>query len=93
MTKKRILILLAINILWVVLTIIAVAWGTRFDWSDNVHIDYGFPFVWSTNTLITISGVVNIWTVDITALIINLCLWLGIMLTTELILLYFLNKK
>jgi hypothetical protein len=93
MTKKRILILLSINILWMILTIIAVAWGTRLDWPDNVHVDYGFPFVWSTNTLSTIGGVVNIWTVDITALIINLCLWLGLMLITESVLFYFFNKK
>ena len=92
MTKKRILILLSLNILWVALTIIAVAWGTRFDLPDNVHIDYGFPFVWSTNTLSTIAGAVSIWAVDITALIINLGLWLGIMLITESILLYFLKK-
>jgi hypothetical protein len=93
MTKKRILILLSINILWIILTILAVTWGTRFDWPDNVHVAYGFPFVWSTNTLITIGGVVNIWTVDITALIINLCLWLGLMLITESVLFYFFNKK
>jgi hypothetical protein len=93
MTKKRILILLSINILWIILTILAVTWGTRFDWPDNVHVDYGFPFVWSTNTLSTIGGVVNIWTVDITALIINLCLWLGLMLITESVLFYFFNKK
>jgi hypothetical protein len=93
MTKKRIIILLAINIFWIILTILAVTWGTRFDWPDNVHIDYGFPFAWSTNTLSTIAGAVNIWVVDITALIINMGLWLGIMLITESVLLYFFNKK
>ena len=59
------LILLSINILCVVLTIVSVAWETRFDWPDNVHVDYGFPFVWSTNTLSTISGAANIWIVNI----------------------------
>lgn len=93
MTKKGILILLAINIFWIILAILAVAWGTRFDWPDNVHIDYGFPLVWSTNTLSTITGAVNIWVVDITALILNMGLWLGIMLITESTLLYFFNRK
>jgi hypothetical protein len=93
MTKKRILILLSINILWIILTILAVTWGTRFDWPDNVHVDYGFPFVWSTNTLSTITGAVNIWTVDITVLIMNLGLWLGLMLITESVLFYFFNRK
>jgi hypothetical protein len=93
MTKKRTIILLAINVFWVILTILAVTWGTRFDWPDNVHINYGFPFVWSTNTLSTIAGAANIWVVDITALTINIGLWLGIMLITESVLLYFFNKK
>jgi hypothetical protein len=74
------------------LTILAVTWGTRFDWPDNVHIDYGFPFAWSTNTLSTITGAVNIWTVDIAALMMNLGLWLGIMLIIESVLMYFFVK-
>ena len=93
MTKKRITILLAINVFWVILTVLAVTWGTRFDWPDNVHIDYGFPLVWSTNILSTIAGAVNIWVVDITALTINTGLWLGIMLITEAVLLYFFDKN
>jgi len=93
MTRKKMLILLAINILWAILTSLAVAWGTRFDWPDNVHIDYGFPFVWSTNTLSTFAEAVNIWAVDITALIIDIGLWLGIMLIIESVSLYFLSKE
>jgi hypothetical protein len=93
MTTKRIAILLAINIFWAIITLLAVTWGTRFDWPDNVHINYGFPLVWSTNTLSTITGSVNMWLVDITALILNIGLWLGIMLITVSVLLYFFNKK
>ena len=93
MTKKRMLILLSINILCVVLTIVSVAWGTRFDWPDNVHVDYGFPFVWSTNTLSTISGAANIWIVNIAVLLLNIGFWLGIMLFADLFLLVFLAKN
>ena len=93
MTKRSILFLLSVNIFWVILTVLAITWETRFDWPDNVHVEYGFPFVWSTNTLSTIAGAVNIWVVDITALIMNIGLWLGIMLITESVLLFFFNKK
>jgi hypothetical protein len=93
MTTKRIAILISINIFWAIITLLAVTWGTRFDWPDNVHINYGFPLVWSTNTLSTITGAVNMWVVDITALILNIGLWLGIMLITVSVLLYFFNKK
>lgn len=79
--------------MWTILTVLAVTWGTRFDWPDNVHVDYGVPLVWSTQTLSTIVGSVNLWTVDITALMMNLALWLGTMLIITIILFYFFNKK
>jgi hypothetical protein len=93
MNKKSIVVILSFLIIWIILTIGAMTWGTRFDWPDNIHIDYGIPFVWSTNTLSTIIGAVNLWTVDISALTMNLGLWLGIMLIIESVLLYFFNKK
>ena len=66
-----------------------MTWGTRFDWPDYVHVDYGLPLVWATQTLSTIIGPVNLWEVDITALMIDLAVWLGIMLIAALIILYF----
>ena len=93
MTKKSSLILFSFLLIMALLTILAMSWGNRFDWPDNVHIDYGFPLTWSTQTLSTILGPVNLWTVDVTALILNLTIWLTIMLITTTILLYLLNKK
>ena len=91
--KKGLLITLLFLLLWSILTIFAVIWETRYDWPDNVHIDYGFPLVWSTQTLSTIIGAVNLWIVDITALIMNIIFWLGIMLIITSVMLYFFNKK
>jgi len=93
MTKKSFLMILSFLGVWTFLTILAVTWGTRFDWPDNVHIDYGFPFMWSTQTLSTIIGPVNLWTVEVSALIMNLIFWLGIMLITATIMFYFFDKK
>lgn len=93
MTKRDYLIVLAFLVSWSILTVLAVTWGTRFDWPDNVHVDYGFPLVWSIQTLSTIVGSVNLWTVDITVLMMNLAFWLGTMLTITLIMLYLFNKK
>lgn len=89
MAKKAFLIILSFLVLWSVLTIIAVTWGTRYDWPDNVHTDYGFPLVWSTQTSSTIIGAVNLWTADMAILMMDLSLWLGIMLIIASILLYF----
>jgi len=93
MSKERFLALLFFLVIWSVLTILAVTWGTRFDWPDYVHIDYGFPLVWTTHTLSTITGPADTWKVDITALIIDLAFWLGIMLIITSIMLYFFNRK
>ena len=92
MEKKTIYVLLFM-IIWTILTILVVTWGTRNDWPDNVHINYGFPFVWSTQTLSTIAGPVNLWAVDISALIINLALWLGVMLIVSLALMFLIKEK
>ena len=80
-------------VVWTVLAILAVTWGTRFDWPDYVHIDYGLPFVWGTQTLNTIAGPVNRWAVDISALTLDVAFWLGIMVIAASALLYFFNRK
>ena len=77
MKKKTIMTLAVISALSII-TVIAITWGNQINWPDNVHVDYGFPFVWATQTLSTIVGAVNIWTVDITAVAMNLAFWLGI---------------
>ena len=90
---KKYWIMLSFIVAWAVLTILAVTWGTRFDWPDYVHIDYGFPFVWGTQTLNTIAGPVNQWAVGISALTLNLVFWLGIMVIFASVMLYFFNRK
>lgn len=87
--KKKFLIIISFLFFWTILTILGVSWGIRYDWPDNVHIDYGFPLVWATQTTSTIVGPVNLWTVDIPILMMNLSLWLGIMLISVSIMLYF----
>jgi hypothetical protein len=90
---KRFWIILSFLVVWAVLTVVAVTWGAKFDWPDNVHIDYGFPLVWATQTLSTIIGPANLWAVDISALLMNLAFWLGIMLIIVSIMLNFFNCK
>jgi hypothetical protein len=93
MRKKSVILILLFMVIWLIISILGILWENRFDWPDNVHVDYGFPFVWSTNTLSTIAGATNLWTVDVGALIMNLAFWLGINLIGTATLLYFLNNK
>jgi len=80
-SKKQgsVVLVLPLAVVWTALTIIALTWGFRYDWPDFVHVDYGFPIVWATHTLSTIVGPADIWEVSITALSMNLLLWLGSM--------------
>ena len=66
-------------LVWVAVTIFALLSGIQYSWPDNVHVDYGMPFIWATNTLSTIAGPANLWDVNLTSLLFDLMLWLGIM--------------
>jgi len=92
MNKKRVLGVVFITV-WAIIAVLALTWGIRFDWPDNVHVDYGVPFVWGTLTLSTIIGAVNIWSVDILALTTNLVFWIGIMLVASVALVFFVKEK
>lgn len=67
------------SILWTSILILALSAGIKIDWPDNVHVNYGFPFVWGINTLVTIYGPVNLWTVQPSLLVLDLVVWLGFM--------------
>ena len=93
MTKKSPLILFSFLLTWATITILALTWGTQVNWPDNVHTNYGFPLTWSTHTTSTLIGSVNLWMVDMSALIINFTFWIVIMLIAVSILLVLFNKK
>ena len=63
-----------------VITIITLTWGTRYNWPDYVHVKHGLPLTWGVHTLSTIVGPVDTWEVNITALTIDLALWLALIL-------------
>jgi len=79
--------------IWVVSTILALAWGTTLNWPDFVHVNYGFPLVWATHTLSTIAGPADIWDVNILALCVDFLLWLGSMVAAVTLILHVFNKK
>lgn len=91
--KKKTIMTLAVIAAFSIITVIAITWGNQINWPDNVHVDYGFPFVWATQTLSTIVGAVNLWTVDITAVAMNLAFWLGIMVVCSAVLLLLMQEN
>ena len=85
--------MIAFLAIWTIVTVVAVTWETHYDWPDNVHRDYGLPFVWSTQTLSTIVGPVDLWVVDVFSLTLDLAFWLAIMLVATPIMLVLFRER
>ena len=66
------------------ITIIAVTWGTRYNWPDFVHVKHGLPLTWGVHTLSTIVGPVDTWELNLVALTLDLALWLALILLTSI---------
>ena len=93
LNKRSASIVLGFSVVWVALTVSALTWGFVFDWPDSFHVDHGFPLVWATHTLSTIAGPADIWQVNMTALLMDLLLWLGLMVVAVAIMLYAFSKR
>jgi len=89
---RKALVVVPFVIVWIVLTILALTWGFFFDWPDYVHVNYGFPLVWAVHTLNTIAGPVDKWKVDLSALVLDLIIWLGIMTIVVALMLHILKR-
>ena len=70
-----ILKLLLAQLLTTVMILAGLLMPFHYDWSDYVHTDYGFPFLWATHTESTIAGPADIWHVTPTNLVANIVMW------------------
>ncbi len=77
-----------VNAILSIVTVVALVWGSRYNWADYVHVRYGFPLTWGIHTLISIAGPADIWRVNISSLVVDLAFWLGAMLVVNLYLLW-----
>jgi hypothetical protein len=75
-------------VVWIFVTGLALLFGFTYNWPDNVHVDYGLPLTWGTNTLSTFAGPVDQWSITTIKLLVDLVFWLGIMTAAVAILLY-----
>lgn len=85
---RRNLVVIFFLIAGFIVTIFALLWGFMYDWPDLVHVDYGVPLTWATNTLSTIAGPANLWEVNISNLLIDLVFWFNIITIIVAVLLY-----
>jgi hypothetical protein len=85
---KKILTVPVFMIVWTGITLFALLWGIQHNLPDFVHRDYGLPMTWGTNTLSTIAGPANSWSVNIQNLFFDLVIWSGIMTATVAFIVY-----
>jgi hypothetical protein len=50
-------------------------WGWTYSVPDLVRVNYGLPLNWGMNTLDTIAGPVDKWSIDITSMAVDLVFW------------------
>ena len=86
MQKK--LVILLFMVVWIIIMCAALLFEFTYNWPDFVHVDYGLPLTWATNTQSTIAGPVDQWSVNTSNLLIDLIFWLGIMTTAITVLLH-----
>ncbi len=77
--RKVVVAVPVFTVIWIVVTSFVLLSGFNYNLPDFVHVDYGVPLTWATNTLSTIAGSANLWTVSIYNLLVDLVFWLGIM--------------
>ena len=69
--------------IWAIASVVAMTYGTLFNWPDFVHTDFGVPLTFATHTSDTIAGPVDKWDVNIGALTADLLFWtIGMVLVT-----------
>ena len=85
---RRVLFVLLFMVIWSAVTAATLTWGFNYNWPDNVHVDYGLPLTWATNTTSTIVGPTNLWSVNLFNLLVDLVFWLGIMVAAVAVIFY-----
>ena len=68
-----------------VFAMVAMTWGTRYNWPDYVHVKYGLPLTWGVHTLTTIVGPADTWSINLMALTIDFAVWLGLIILLSLL--------
>jgi hypothetical protein len=66
-----------------VVAVFAMLWGWRYSVPDLVRMSYGLPLNWGVNTLDTIAGPVDRWSVDLVSLAVDLVFWFATLIVAQ----------
>ena len=68
-----------------VVALFAMLWGWRYSVPDLLRVSYGLPLSWGVNTLDTIAGPVDRWSVDLVSLAVDLVFWFATLIVAQFI--------
>ncbi len=77
--------ILVVSLVVVAITLLAMLWGSTYSVPDLVRVDYGLPLRWGSNTLDTLAGPVDRWSVDMMSLALDLIFWFATLLVVQFI--------
>ena len=69
----------------VAVALLAMLWGSTYSVPDLVRVSYGLPLNWGINTLNTIAGPVDRWSVDLVSLAVDLVFWFATLIIVQFI--------
>jgi hypothetical protein len=67
----------------VVIALLAMLWGSVYSVPDLTRVSYGIPLNWGVNTINTIAGPVNNWSIDTTSMAIDLVVWFALIIALD----------
>jgi hypothetical protein len=81
---KKAILVGSIAIIFVAL--LAMVWGSVYSVPDLARVSYGLPLNWGVNTIDTIAGPVNNWSVNMAFLAVDLIFWFAVLLVVQYLL-------
>jgi hypothetical protein len=73
----------ALLALLAVVVLLAMLWGWTYSVPDLVRVSYGLPLNWGENTLDTIAGPVDRWSISLTSMAVDLVFWFAAIIALD----------
>ena len=74
---------LVVSLVVMAIALLAMIWGSTYSVPDLVRVDYGLPLRWGANTLDTLAGPVDKWSVEVMSLALDLVFWFAILIVAQ----------
>lgn len=66
--------------------LLAMVWGSVYSVPNLTRVSYGLPLNWGVNTIDTIAGPVNNWSINMAFLAVDLIFWFAVLLVVQYLL-------